>query len=784
MALTKPPELYYDGSKPPLALLTSAELCSNLGQPITLKPIQQQDNSSNSQQSRLVFYNNEELVSDELIIRYFGRLHDTKINNNSSIHNSNNISYYYIYGNNPLQSTQIDFFLSLSSYLIEKDTLLDYCEHINNHLIYRTYLVGESITIADLIVWQQLTYNVRWASFSRQYNNDNKYIDLFRWYSHISRNDVFGSSYKLYNTIQQSKRDKYEASSKTGSFNVDLKGDKNAQIVTRFPPEPSGYLHIGHAKAALLNEFYAHQQRNVNGVLILRFDDTNPNKEKQDYIDSILNDLKTLRVKYDKLTWTSDYFDEIIEYAKKLIKQGLAYVDDTPVEQMRFERMNGVNGKNRDNSIKYNLELFNEMLNGTSKGLQCALRAKIDMSLPNKCMRDPTIFRCKVDIPHHRTGNKYKAYPTYDFCCPIVDAIEGVTHAMRTTEYIDRNEQYQWFLKVLNLRTVHILEYSRLTFSFTLMSKRKLQWFVDAGRVEGWNDPRFPTVQGILRRGMTVDVLHEFMHSQGFSRNVAVMEWDKIWTMNKKIIDPIAHRYTAINYNKSYVRVHINDTTNKGHNDIPSSLEYVSVQLHPKHPDIGTKLVGRSNTIIIEQDDAILIQDNEEVTLMNWGNAIVNKIVKDNDIITDIYATLNITGDVKKTDKKLTWIAIDSSNNNDNDTVTSSNLVRLELVEFDHLITAFKLEEDTKVEDVINPHSKTVITAYGEPALNNVTVGQIIQLNRKGFYYVDKVNNSSNNNVITLHNVPDGRLKEGTLEYKYHKANEAHNKKGKNKDKK
>ena len=744
MALNKPVELLYDGSKPPVSILSVIELCSSVGQQVISKSVN--DCTTN----KLLFYNGEELHSDELIIRYLARLHDVKQYSNAS-------DTLRLYGNNPLESTQIDYFIDICKYINNKDTLIDYVTHLNKHLVYRTFLVGEHITIADLLIWQSITYNVRFNAFSKQMHTDVQYVDINRWYTHIQSMDILSSSMKLYDELKQSKQEKYHSSSTTGSFNIELKGEKNQRIVTRFPPEPSGYLHIGHAKAALLNAFYAHE--NSDGTLIVRFDDTNPNKEKNEYIDSILNDLKTLEIKYDKLTWTSDYFDIIIQYGKQLIESGHAYVDDTPVDVMREQRMDGIESHARNNSVSENIRLFNEMQAGSEIGLKCCVRAKIDMSLPNKCMRDPTIFRCKIDVPHHRTGTKYKMYPIYDFAVPIVDSLEGITHAMRTTEYTDRNPQYQWFLQALNLRTVHILEYARLTFSFTLMSKRKLQWFVDTGRVDNWYDPRFPTVQGIIRRGMTVRAIHEFMHSQGFSRNVNVQEWDKIWTMNKKIIDPVAHRYTALN--KTNLCKIILTSTN---NDLPNKLEYISVQLHPKHPDIGNKLVGRSNILYIEQVDAASIVDNEEITLMSWGNCIVNRIDKSSDnIITTIHATLNLAGDVKKTDKKLTFIASDGTTDND--------YVPLTLVEFDHLITVVKLEDHHNIEDVINPHSRIESYGIGEPAMRQCKQGQIIQLNRKGFYYIDKIGSGSQSYI--LHSVPDGRLKEGTLEYKWAKQREA-----------
>lgn len=198
----------------------------------------------------------------------------------------------------------------------------------------------------------------------------------------------------------------------------------------------------------------------------------------------------------------------------------------------------------RHDSVEDNFKHFELMLGGGAEGSKWVLRANMNMSNPNKCCRDPVLYRTNA-LPHNRTGTKYNAYPTYDFACPIVDSIEGVTHAMRTTEYKDRDEQFEWLQEAMGLRKVHLVEFARLNFIQTVLSKRKLTWFVDEGHVEGWNDPRFPTVQGVLRRGMTVEGLREFILAQGFSKRTIDMEWDKIWAINKKLIDPVRSKYAG-----------------------------------------------------------------------------------------------------------------------------------------------------------------------------------------------------------------------------------------------
>jgi len=297
--------------------------------------------------------------------------------------------------------------------------------------------------------------------------------------------------------------------------------------VTRFPPEPSGYLHIGHVKAAMMNYHYS---RMYGGKMILRFDDTNPMNEKVEFVDNIIRDLKTLGITADQVTYSSDHFEMLQGYMRQMIQEEKAYADNLPAEEMKEQRDNGIESAARAHTVAKNLELFEGMLKGGNKDY--CIRAKLNMQDKVKCLRDPVFYRTK-DIPHHRTGDKFKAYPTYDFTCPIVDSFEGVTHALRTIEYRDRNSLYAWVQSTLNLRPVEIYDFSKLNLLSTCLSKRKLRWFVENGKVEGWNDPRFPTIQGIQRRGMTSEALKTFMLEQGPSRNTVNMEWDKIWAVNK-----------------------------------------------------------------------------------------------------------------------------------------------------------------------------------------------------------------------------------------------------------
>lgn len=262
-------------------------------------------------------------------------------------------------------------------------------------------------------------------------------------------------------------------------------------------------------KAALLNDYFAHEL--YKGTLLLRFDDTNPTKEKQEYQDAIIEDLALIGIKPDKTSYTSDYFETLCQYCIRMIKEGHAYADDTDLETMRDERKKLVASKRRDESVEYNLAIFEQMKEGTEVGVRNCIRAIISVDNPNGAMRDPVIYRCNVETPHHRTGTAWKMYPTYELACPIVDSLEGVTHALRTTEYTDRNAQYQWFLDTLKLRQVHMWDFARMNFVRTFFSKRKLAKLVDTGRVWGLDDPRMPTIRGVRRRGMTIPALRDFI---------------------------------------------------------------------------------------------------------------------------------------------------------------------------------------------------------------------------------------------------------------------------------
>jgi len=506
-----------------------------------------------------------------------------------------------------------------------------------------------------------------------------------------------------------------------------LEGATSGCVTTRFPPEPSGYLHVGHAKAVLLNDYYA---RRYKGRLVVRFDDTNPSKEKDEYQTSIVEDLGKIGVKPDVITFTSDYFETIKNYALWMIENGLAYMDDTPQEQMQKERMDRQNSKHRDQSPAEALEFFTLMCSGKEDGKPWCLRAKLDMQSDNGTLRDPVLYRQNT-TPHHRSGTKYKAYPTYDLACPIVDSIEGVTHALRTTEYDDRNAQFQWVQKTLGLRRVRIQTFARMNFMYTVMSKRKLAWFVETGRVTGWDDPRFPTVRGVSRRGIDIDALKNFMCSQGASRRIVNMEWSKFWAENKKEIDKRAKRFMAIDKD-DHVALTV---TNAG-----DGMEFLSTDYLPKDPTFGKRLVRIGKKVLLEKVDTEGMEVGENIVLIRWG--VIN-ITKVEGGLEGVFVP---DGDVKAAKRKISWLADVPEN------------IPVILTEFDNLLSKEKLEEDDKFEDFINPDTQAESEVIGDVGLKTLKEHDIIQLERRGFYRVDRpyVNEGKK---LMLFMIPDGKKK-------------------------
>ncbi|MCD9641874.1 hypothetical protein HAX54_028355 [Datura stramonium] len=726
-------KLSFPADSPPLAVIAAAKIA---GVPISTDPT-----LASGSPPVIHFDNGLKLQGTCVLLRYISRVANIPD----------------LYQRNAFESSQIDEWLDYAPIFASGSQFEEACGYVDGYLLQHTFLVGHSLSIADVAVWSGLAgTGKRWESL----RSSKKYQNLARWFNSIlAEYDVLnevtatyvgkkgsgkptaskvkeqqGSSANLAKVNGDAKK-KDDATDKEGrrpTFEVDLPEAEVGKVKLRFAPEPSGYLHIGHSKAALLNQYFAERYK---GEVIIRFDDTNPDKESNEFVDNLLKDIETLGIKYETVTYTSDYFPNLMKMAEELIKKGKAYVDDTPREQMQKERMDGIESRCRNNSIEENLKLWKEMIAGSERGTMCCVRGKLDMQDPNKSVRDPVYYRCN-QTPHHRIGAKYKVYPTYDFACPFVDAYEGITHALRSSEYHDRNDQYYRIQTDMGFRKVHIYEFSRLNLVYTLLSKRKLLWFVQNGLVEGWDDPRFPTVQGIVRRGLKIEALIQFILEQGASKNLNLMEWDKLWATNKKIIDPVCPRHTAVIEERRVLLTLSNGPDDPFVRIIPK---------HKKYAGAGEKATTYTKRIWIDYDDAVSISVNEEVTLMDWGNAIVKEIQKDQEgNVTHLSGILHLEGSVKTTKLKLTWLP------------ESDELVKLSLVDFDYLITKKKLEEDENFIDVVNPCTRKETPALGDSNMRNLKRGDVLQLERKGYFRCD-VPFLRPQKPIVLFAIPDGK---------------------------
>ncbi|POW02019.1 hypothetical protein PSTT_12086 [Puccinia striiformis] len=608
------------------------------------------------------------------------------------------------------------------------NTLTTIANQIDHHLTLRTFLVGYSISEVDCSLWGLIKSSSTFNALLKRAQHPH----LSRWFNYV---DSLPSSKLTISTLQDQIKNSVKGRSKAGvasvNFEGGLSGAIKGQVITRFPPEPSGYLHIGHCKAAILNQHYA--------------------KIYDEFQDAILEDLGMLGVKGDRMSYTSDYFDQLYGYATEMISKGKAYCDDTEQEVMKSQRMAREPSQRRDSTTEENLSRFEEMKLGTTEGLRWCLRARIRYDDLNGTLRDPVIYRCNV-LPHHRTGEKWKIYPTYDFACPIVDSIEGVTHALRTNEYRDRNPQYWWMQETLGLRRVEIKDFARVNFVYTLLSKRKLKWFVETERVRGWDDPRFATVRGIRRRGMTIQAMRDFMIGQGDSQQQVNMEWDVLWSINKRIIDPIVPRHFAIS-NPNKVSAII-----KG----GQGVSYVeTLPTHKKNPEVGSKSVTFSPTIYIEQTDASSFDVDEEITLMDWGNAIVRvKSSGPDGLVSGLELELHLAGDFKKTKKKVHWLTTDEAGS----TPSGAGLQNVVLLDYDYLITKRKIEDDDEIDDFITPVSEFREDAIADGNIRSMKKGDMLQFERKGYYIVDKplgedttLTTGSGKDWIELIKIPDGR---------------------------
>uniref|UniRef100_A0A6P6XXI7 glutamate--tRNA ligase n=1 Tax=Dermatophagoides pteronyssinus TaxID=6956 RepID=A0A6P6XXI7_DERPT len=504
-----------------------------------------------------------------------------------------------------------------------------------------------------------------------------------------------------------------------------------SQVVTRFAPEPSGYLHIGHIKAVMLNQFFV---RYYGGRLILRFDDTNPSRESEEFEKSIIEDLRAIGVHYDELTYSSDYFDRLHDAMLELIRAGKAFCDDTSAADMKEDRQARRASAHREKSVEQNLADFAEICAGSERGQKLCVRGKIDFAAANGAMRDPVFWRVNLD-PHQRTGTKYKSYATYDFACPLIDSWSGVTHALRANEYADRIPLYFWVQQALGVRPTKLFEFSRLNLTNTVLSKRKLNFLVDNQYVEGWHDPRFPTVRGMLRRGLLPAALEQFMVEQGPSKNTNLMEWDKIWSLNSRLLDAQAPRLFAVPQDAAVLEFELMDG---------DSRVLKSRLLHPKNPCSGSIDTVLTKAVWLDRSDAAALSEGEEVTLMSMGNVVITALPTPGQTPQVWKARLNLDGDFKSTKKKLHWLS------------ATEPATRVVFYEFDHLITKQKPEESDELLDILNKESKFRTAFRAESALQARKLGDFVQFVRIGFVRVDAIDKDGTYHVIF---VPSGKTK-------------------------
>jgi len=510
------------------------------------------------------------------------------------------------------------------------------------------------------------------------------------------------------------------------------------RVHTRFPPEPNGYLHIGHAKSICLNFGTAAK---YNGLCNLRFDDTNPEKEEVEYIESIKEDIRWLGFDWeDRLYFASDYFEKMYEYAVLLIKKGKAYVDDLSPEEIREYRGTltepGKNSPYRDRSVEENLELFERMKAGEFEEGARVLRAKIDMASPNMNMRDPVIYRISY-TPHHRTGDKWCIYPMYDYAHPISDALENITHSLCTLEFEDHRPLYEWVLREIGLfpNPPVQIEFARLELTNTVMSKRKLRALVEEGKVDGWDDPRMPTISGLRRRGYTPSSIRDFAERVGIAKtnsvvDVALLEHCVREELNQTaprvmgVIDPL--KLVITNYPEDKV-------------------EYMEVENNPQDPAAGTREIPFSRVLYIEKEDFMenppkkffRLSPGKEVRLRNAYIIRCDDVVKDPETgeVIEVHCTYDPdtksgTGTAnRKVKGTLHW-------------VSAQHAVPATIRLYDYL---FLENEEGEME--YNPDSIKVMQGYVEPSLKGVEAGKRFQFIRKGYFFTD-IKDSTPDNLV------------------------------------
>ncbi len=531
----------------------------------------------------------------------------------------------------------------------------------------------------------------------------------------------------------------------------DLESGKRNEVVTRFPPEPNGYLHIGHAKSIIINFGLADD---FNGKTNLRFDDTNPLKEDQEYVDAIKEDVKWLGFEWDELRFASDYFEEMYERAVLLIKKDLAYVDDLNADEIREYRGTltepGKDSPYRSRSVEENLDLFKRMRAGEFQNGEKVLRAKIDMSSPNINLRDPVIYRVS-HAHHHNTGDKWCIYPMYAFAHPIEDAIEGVTHSLCTTEFEDQRPLYNWVIEACEMESKpQQIEFGRLNLINTVMSKRKLKQLVDEGYVDGWDDPRMPTVSGLRRKGFTPGAIREFVEATGVSKGSGAVDTAMLEHFVREDLKLSSPRTMGI---LKPLKVVIT-------NYPEGQTEMLEAEINPENPEMGSRQIPFSREIYIEQDDFMedppkkyfRLFPGNEVRLKHAYFIKCEDVIKDeNGEVVEIHCTYDpetksgtgFTG--RKVKGTIHW-------------VEASQAVPAEFRLYEPLILDEELNseenEGKTFLDHVNENSLEIVNGFIEPNMKDVKPQDKFQFFRHGYFNVDPKHTAENhivfNRIVSL----------------------------------
>ena len=513
----------------------------------------------------------------------------------------------------------------------------------------------------------------------------------------------------------------------------DLASGKYDSILTRFPPEPNGYLHLGHAKSLCINFGLAQK---YHGKTNLRYDDTNPTKEDTEYVDAIKEDIKWLGFQWEKECYASDYFDQLYEWAEQMILKGQAYVDDQTQEEMRENRGTvetpGKDSPWRNRSVEENLRLFREMKAGKYADGEKVLRAKIDMAHPNMMFRDPILYRIK-HAHHHRTGDKWCIYPMYDFTHGQCDSIEHITHSICTLEFDVHRPLYDWFIQTLGIFPSHQYEFARLNLTYTLMSKRKLLELVQMGLVSGWDDPRMPTLCGVRRRGYTPESLKMFCDKIGVSKRDQLMDIQLLEWCVRQDLNERANRYMVVYDDPIKLTI---TNWEKG------KVEWFDCPLNPSAPEGPSRKVPFTGELLIDRADFMEDAPKKYFRLKPGGEVRLKYtyIIRCDEVVKDAegkVVELRCSYDPSTRPGAGEWRSVKGTIH----WVSSDYAKPVELRLYDRLFTLADMSqvpEDKDYKDFLNPKSLEVVTGWAEPALTEDESGIAVQFERVGYFFRDK----------------------------------------------